>query len=87
MSRRLTLPRAKQQWATRRRRYVVGYIGSGNVIFWDRYGKKPTLKHEAEYAASDPMTLREARALLANMPAAGAAIFELKPIVVGGGQR
>lgn len=81
----MTLREAKRRWSQRRRKYVVGYIGSGNCIYWDASGRK--VDKSGRYAASDPMTLKEARALLAKMPSRGAAIFELRPIAIGGGPR
>lgn len=76
----MTLRKARSAWARRRRRYVVGYIASGNCLYhhqrWD-FRKRVSL----------PLTRKEAEALLKKMPATGAAIFELTPIAVGGGAR
>ena len=76
----MTLKQAASQWARRRRKYVVGYIASGNVLYhhqrWDK-GKTIAL----------PMTRREAETLLSKMPCPGCAIFELTPIAIGGGAR
>lgn len=83
----MTVKEARRRWATRRRQYVVGYVDSGNCVFWDQYGKPPKPKRVADYAASDPMTLQEARTLLKQMPCRGAAIFRLVPIAVGGGAK
>lgn len=81
----MTIKDAKRRWSSRRRQYVVGYIHSGNCIFWDgRRGKRAA---PGLYSASDPMTLKEAKQLLVDMPSPGAAIFRLTPIAVGGGAR
>lgn len=76
----MNLKQGRQQWAKRRRAYVVGYLASGNVLYhherWDK-GKRVPL----------PMTLKEAQQRLDTMPSPGCAIFRLEPIAIGGGKR
>lgn len=71
----MTLKEARQSWSKRRRRYVVGYLSSGNMIYTDPHRE-----------IAFPMTKKEAVAQLRSMVDSGAAIFELKPIVLGGGE-
>lgn len=75
----MTVGEARTRWATRRRRYVVGYIASGNVLYHhERWDKRKRI--------ALPMTLREAQTLLAKMPSPDCAIYELRPIAIGGGR-
>lgn len=78
----MTLKTARRRWATRRRKYVVGYIRAGNTLY---VGDSAQYFSEANNC-TDPLSLRQARQLLARMPSSGAAIFELTPIELGGGQ-
>lgn len=75
----MTLREAQRRWSVRRRQYVVGYIASGNTLYHhEKWDKRHTIPL--------PMTLREARTRLAQMPSTGCAIFQLTPIAIGGGQ-
>ena len=75
----MTLKDARGRWGRRRRRYVVGYIASGNVLYHhERWDKRKQV--------SLPLTLKEAKQRLAKMPSPGCAIFELVPIANGGGR-
>lgn len=61
----------RQEESKRRDRYFVGYVGAKNTM----YGQ---LNRQSQYA--DPLTLHRAKQVLAKMPCAGAAIYELVPI-------
>jgi len=75
----MTLTSARRQWKKRQRQYVVGYIRSGNTLYGRKAKPNP-------YCCTDPMTLREARYRLSEMPSSGCAIFRLTPIALGGGK-
>lgn len=73
--------RAKQRMKRRRDRFVVGYLGAKNLVFcstsdWEHHVRV------GDRNAGDPMTLRNATKLLASMPCADCAIFELVPVEV-----
>jgi len=74
----MTLNQAKRQWVKRQRRYAVGYVASGNTMYFSRY----QLRGPIGDAPVDPMTLTEASMKLAMMPCSGAAVFELMPVAV-----
>lgn len=71
----MTVTKARKRMQTRRDRYVVGYIMAGNTL----YGKGESHTY---VSCTDPLSLRQAKARLAGMPCAGAALFELRPIAV-----
>lgn len=75
----MTLKEARSKWNRRRRQYVVGYVASGNSLY--------TTGRWVRHRTSEPMTRREAQALLDAMPSRGAVMFRLTPVAVAGGSR
>jgi hypothetical protein len=73
----MTLKKARASTSKRRRRFLVGYVMPGNLVFG--HGT-----HEAwmKNDCTDPMTRVEAERLLKTMPSPGAAIFEIVPVKV-----
>lgn len=69
----MNLKDAKSKMATRRDKFVVGYVRAGNTV----YGQRPSL-----VACTDPLSLKQAQTRLADMPDGGCAIFKLVPIAV-----
>lgn len=71
---------AKARMAKRRTRFVVGYIGAGNIVFGRRSDPR---KEEFGFTdACEPLTMAQAKRLLAGMPCSDCAIFELVPVEV-----
>lgn len=70
----MTLKDAKTQWATRQKKYLVGYIASSNTL----YGGGPINL----YTCVDPLTRAQAAKRLSEMPCSGCAVFELVPVQI-----
>lgn len=73
--------RAKQRMKRQAARFVVGYIGAGNILFGGKSPYAYCVSAGGETKAI-PMTLKQAQRRLATIPFAGCAIFELVPVEV-----
>lgn len=80
--------RSRERMKKRRARFVVGYIGAGNLAFGrDRIRipgrpKSISIREERNVNSTSPLSLKEAETLLDQMPCADCAIFELVPVKV-----
>lgn len=83
--------RKRERMKKRRARFVVGYIGRGNVVFgrnpsssFGADARKPvTIRgDETNASTASPLTRHHAEKLLDEMPCGDCAIFELVPIKV-----
>lgn len=82
----LTLTKAKERFKKRQRRFVVGYLQSGNGIRTNGFKSIGYGTGYRGHTYSDPMTWKEASALLATMPCSRCAILELAPVALNGGE-
>jgi hypothetical protein len=74
-----TLTVVRKRWARVRRRFAVGYLNAGNLIYLSTHNAEPGLSSHG-HPIGDPMTRREAEAWLKALPCRGAAVFELVPV-------
>ena len=72
----------KARMKKRNDRYFIGYLDRLNPCLSSRWGFAYAGLHKT--SGAEPMTLREAQRLLAEMPCNGCAIFELVPVRVNG---
>lgn len=74
----MTVNEARMQWWTRRKRFVVGYVASGNLLYGGSWSKTRARHNDAIF----PLTRKQAEVKLAEMASPGAVIFELRPMNV-----
>ena len=71
----VTVKKAQERMSRRRDRFIVGYLGPKNVAF----GVPDKLRG---LDSAQPLTRKQAEALLSEMPSSRPVLFELVPVKV-----